>query len=110
MSIGDFLYLVNSEITTSVKDKTGNGGNINIASGLAVLDQSKIIAQAQEGNGGNILIDAGAFVASTDSIVSASSQKGISGVVEINGVTPLNGALVALSSELRKPAALTRSS
>jgi large exoprotein involved in heme utilization and adhesion len=112
LSIGDFLHLVNSEITTSVRDRTGNGGNINIASGLAVLDQSQIIAQAQEGNGGNITINkyAGAFVASTNSIVSASSQKGISGVVEINGVIPLNGALVALSSELRSAAALTANS
>jgi large exoprotein involved in heme utilization and adhesion len=112
LSIGDFLYLVNSEITTSVKNKTGNGGNINIAAGLAVLDQSQIIAQAQEGNGGNITINkyAGAFLASADSIVSASSQKGISGVVEINGVTPLNGALVALSSELRSAVALTANS
>ena len=80
MSIGDFLYLVNSKITSSVRDKTGNGGNI--------------------------LIDAGAFVASTDSIVSASSRKGISGVISIAGFTPLNGALVVLSSELRSAVAL----
>jgi hypothetical protein len=38
------------------------------------------------------------------------AQKGISGIVSINGITPLNRALVALSSELRKPAALTRNS
>jgi large exoprotein involved in heme utilization and adhesion len=112
LSIGNLLYLVNSEITTSVGNKTGNGGNITIASELAVLDQSKIIAQAQQGNGGNITInkDAGAFLASADSIVSASSQKGVSGVVEINGITPLNGALVALSSELRSAVALSENS
>jgi hypothetical protein len=105
--IGDFLYLVNSEITTSVENKTGNGGDIDIAAGLAVLDQSKIIAQAQEGNGGNIAIDVGAFIESADSTVSASSRTGISGLVTINGITPVNGALVALSSELRSAVAVS---
>jgi hypothetical protein len=45
-----------------------------------------------------------------DSIVSATWQKGVSGVVTINGITPLNGALVVLSSELRKAVALSASS
>jgi filamentous hemagglutinin family protein len=111
LSVGALLDLVGSEITTSVMGQTGNGGNINIAAGLAVLDHSSIIAQAVAGNGGNITINkyGGTFVASAppDSTVSASSQKGISGVVEINGITPLNGALVALSSELRRAVALT---
>jgi filamentous hemagglutinin family protein len=112
LSVTDLLYLADSEITTSVRGvtSTGNGGNITIDAGLAVLDRSEIIAQAQAGNGGNIMIDAGAYVASTDSTVSASSQKGISGTVEINGITPLNGSLAVLSSELHNPAALTRDS
>jgi large exoprotein involved in heme utilization and adhesion len=112
LSLKDLLYLIDSKITTSVQGVTssGNGGNITIDAGLVVLDRSEIIAQAQAGNGGNILIDAGAYVASIDSTVSASSQKGISGMVEINGITPLNGGLVALSSELHNPAAVTRDS
>jgi filamentous hemagglutinin family protein len=111
LSIGDLLDIVGSEITTSVQGQSsnGNGGNINIGAGLVVLDQSKIVAQAQEGNGGNIMInkEAGTFIETPDSIVSASSQKGISGVVEINGIAPLNGALVVLSSELRSAVALS---
>jgi large exoprotein involved in heme utilization and adhesion len=112
LSVGDLLYLTNSEVTTSVQGLTSasNGGNIMINASLAVLDHSSIVARAIGGNGGNILIDAGTYVASTDSTVSASSQKGISGVVEIAGITPLNGALVVLSSELHNPVALTRSS
>jgi large exoprotein involved in heme utilization and adhesion len=112
LSVGNLLYLVNSEITTSVTDKTGNGGNIMINSGLAVLDDSKIIAQAEAGNGGSIFIDrfAGTVVEATDTIISASSQTGVSGEVVVNGITPLNGALVALSSELHNPAVLTRDS
>ena len=74
-----------------------------------MLDQSSIIAQAIEGHGGNITINAGLYVASTDSIVSASSQLGISGMVLINGPqVDVNSALVALSSELHGLAAVSR--
>jgi hypothetical protein len=41
-----------------------------------------------------------------DSLVSASSQTDVSGVVTITGITLLNGAFVALSSELRSAVAL----
>ncbi|MBV8890593.1 MAG: filamentous hemagglutinin N-terminal domain-containing protein, partial [Acidobacteria bacterium] len=102
LSIGDFLYLVGSEITTSVKGETGNGGNITIDPDFTVLNHSSIIAQAVEGHGGNITINAGTYIASADSLVSASSQLGISGMVTINGpLVDLNGTLVVLSSELR---------
>ena len=85
LSVGDFLYLIGSEITTSVKGETGNGGNILIDPQFAVLDHSSIIAQAIAGHGGNITINAGTYIASVDSIVSASSQLGVSGIVTING-------------------------
>ena len=111
LSVVDLLYLMGSEITTSVKGETGNGGNITIASPSVVLDRSQIIAQAVEGHGGNITITADEFVASPDSIVSATSQVGISGTIEIIGPrVDLNCALVVLSSELRNAAAVLRNS
>jgi filamentous hemagglutinin family protein len=109
LSIGDLLYLIGSEITTSVKGETGNGGNIKIDPQFAILDRSNIIAQAIEGHGGNIDITAATYIASADSLVSGTSQLGVSGVVTINGpLVDLNGTLVVLSSELRKAVALTR--
>ena len=109
LSIGDFLYLASSEITTSVKGETGNGGNITIDPDFLILNHSSIIAQAVQGHGGNISITAGVFIPSADSIVSASSELGISGTVVINGpLVNLNGTLVVLSSELRGAVALTR--
>jgi filamentous hemagglutinin family protein len=111
LSVGDFLYLVNGEVTTSVKGQTGNGGNIAIDPQIAVLDSSDIIAQAIAGHGGNIGIAAGAYIASADSIVSATSQLGVSGTVAIDGpLVDLNGTLVVLSSQLRSAVALTRDS
>src|SRR5262249_36279102 len=109
--VRDLLYLVGSEITSSVKGETGNGGNIRIDPRSVVLDHSQIIAQAEEGHGGDITITASEFIASADSVVSASSQRGISGTIEIIGPrVNLNGLLVVLSSELRTAAAVLQES
>jgi len=102
LHLRDFLYLISSEISTSVKGETGNGGNISIDPQFVILNHSSIIAEAIEGHGGNITITAGQFIPSTDSVVSASSELGISGTVVINGPrVDVNGALVVLSSQLR---------
>jgi large exoprotein involved in heme utilization and adhesion len=102
---------VSSKITTSVKGETGNGGNITIDPQVVILNHSDIIAEAVEGHGGNITINAGLFIPSADSIVSASSQLGISGTVLITGPrVDVNGALVVLSTELRSAAEVLRHS
>jgi len=44
------LYLKEGSITTSVKKEYGNGGNITLNPEFIVLDNSKIIAQADSGN------------------------------------------------------------
>jgi hypothetical protein len=109
LKVSDLLYLVGSRITTSVAGETGDGGNITIDPQLVVLNHSSIIANAVEGHGGDIRINAGAFIGSADSVVQASSQKGISGTVVITGPrVDVNGALVVLSSELRGRAAVLR--
>jgi hypothetical protein len=102
LHLRDFLYLVSSEISTSVKGETGNGGNIVIDPQLVILNHSSIIAQAIEGHGGNITITADQFIPSSDSIISATSELGISGTIVINGPrVDVNGALVVLSTQLR---------
>jgi hypothetical protein len=107
ISLSDMLHLQRSSITTSVKSARGNGGNIAIDPRFVVLDQSQITAEAVGGNGGNIRIWAGQFVQSAGSVVSATSQLGISGQIAISG-PPVNltGSLVVLSSELRAAAAV----
>jgi filamentous hemagglutinin family protein len=86
LNVRDFLHLVNGEITTSVRGETGNGGNIIIDPQIVILDHSSIIAQAIEGRGGNIMITADQFIPSSDSLISATSQRGVSGTVVINGL------------------------
>jgi large exoprotein involved in heme utilization and adhesion len=105
LHVRDLLYLTSSEITASVKGETGNGGNIAIDPQLVILNHSAIIASAVEGRGGNITITAGQFIRSSDSIVEATGELGISGPR-----VDVNGALVVLSSELRSAAEVLRDS
>jgi filamentous hemagglutinin family protein len=81
----DLLYLRDAQLTTSVHGGKGNGGNITIENPtLVVLDQSQIIAQADEGQGGNIRLVADNFLKTPDSLISASSRLGIDGEITIN--------------------------
>ncbi|HCF30662.1 MAG TPA: filamentous hemagglutinin [Cyanobacteria bacterium UBA11049] len=74
----------NSEISTNAQG-AGNGGNINIDTDLlAATENSNITANAVEGRGGNIRIAIQGLFLSPDSIIDASSETGINGIVEIN--------------------------
>jgi hypothetical protein len=99
LRVRDFLGLVSSEISTSVKGAVGNGSNIAIFDPkLVILDHSSIISQAIVGHGGNITITAHQFIPSSDSAAEATTNLGISGIIVVNGIVQ------PLSTELRKPA------
>jgi filamentous hemagglutinin family protein len=95
----DMVHLKNSQITASVfgGPKTA-GGNILIDPNFIILQNSQIIAQAIQGAGGNInLAFNQALVTDARSTISASSEFGVSGTVNINSPTQnLSGALVPL--------------
>jgi len=106
---GNLLYLQRSSITTSVNSAFGNGGNITVDPRLVVLDRSQIRANAVGGDGGNVLIRADQFLQSTDSAVTATSQRAVSGNIFFTvPLLDLNSTLVVLASELRSTAALLR--
>jgi filamentous hemagglutinin family protein len=102
LDAGYLIHLMDeSGITTSVAGGEGDGGNIDMASLFLVLDgTSKIIANAKEGRGGNIKIrifDDGTFFQSSDGIVEASSEFGVSGSVEIDAPdTDISGRILTL--------------
>ncbi|MGC3975219.1 MAG: filamentous hemagglutinin N-terminal domain-containing protein [Nitrospira sp.] len=80
----DSIRLVNSQLNTSVLGgPTTAGGNIMVNPAIVTLQNSRILAQAVQGQGGNISIIAGTFLADQTSVVSASSQFGLSGSVNI---------------------------
>lgn len=95
------IQLTDSRIVTSVQSGAGNGGNITIDPQFLILDNSQILAQAVAGNGGNISIMAGTMMVSPGSVISATSQAGISGQVAIQA--PVNNVATALSRLSQTP-------
>jgi filamentous hemagglutinin family protein len=97
----DSIRLINSQINTSVQGgPTTAGGNITIDPAVMTLQNSQILAQANQGQGGNINITAGTFLADQTSLVSASSQFGLSGAVNIQSpVSSLSGTLATLPQQ-----------
>ena len=109
INAGELVYLLDSEITASVGQGLGKGGNITIDPEFVVLNDSKIIANAYGGPGGNIRIVADLFLTDPYSIVDASSALGISGTVDINApISSVTGILNPLSTDFISATALLR--
>ena len=102
----------NSQLTATALGGQGNGGNVTINSPIIVgLENSDIVANAFQGKGGNINISTQGIFGlkyrnqlTDNSDITASSQFGVDGTVEINsfGVDPSSG-LVELPGELTDP-------
>jgi filamentous hemagglutinin family protein len=97
----DSIRLVNSRVSTSVEGgPTTAGGNITLDPSVVTLQNSQVLAQANQGQGGNINITAGTFLADQTSLVSASSEFGLSGTVNIQSpVSSLSGTLATLPQQ-----------
>jgi filamentous hemagglutinin family protein len=106
----DTVSLWDSEITASVGGGPNTvGGNISIDPEFVTLSNSKIIANAFEGRGGNVRIVADVFISDLDSVVEASSEKGIDGIVEIDAAQKVVAQRVKpLPEKYRSAVALLR--
>ncbi len=123
INANEILVENSSLISTSVFNGDGGGGNITIITEqFTALEDSDILANAIEGAGGNILIDADALVADVfanggpdnsiditdfDSFqgngtvdISASSESGVDGTVDIPDITFLENSLIGLDGGL----------
>jgi filamentous hemagglutinin family protein len=75
-----------SQIATTAGAK-GNGGNVSIDSDtVALINKSKIEANAFEGKGGNIQIQTKGLFQSPDSQITAASKLGINGLITIKNL------------------------
>ncbi|MEA3211638.1 MAG: hypothetical protein QOE70_4695 [Chthoniobacter sp.] len=102
----DLLFLRDSRITAAAKL---NGGNIAIDPRLVVLDHSLIDARAVLASGGNIHITSDNFLTSPASMVTATSERGIDGDVQIDALNiDLTGSLVELPAVLLDAESLLR--
>jgi filamentous hemagglutinin family protein len=105
----EIVQLRRNSTITATAGGTGNGGNISITAPIILgLENSDIIANAFQGNGGNIQITTqGIFglqsrpQATSENDITASSELGLNGTVQINtlGVDP-NAAFVPLPMAL----------
>ena len=95
------VHLIDSEITTAVRD-SGSGGDIRIDPVFVILqDHSVIKADAGEvaGNGGHVSITSDNFFPFPGSEVSATSGAGVAGTIEIHSPdVNLAGTLATLPS------------
>ena len=92
VAIGDIADLRDSEITTSVTKGTEPGGDIRLVpkSTAVVLQNSRIVAEADHGAGGSILISTNALISDVDSLVSADSNFGVDGTVVTDSPEDIN--------------------
>jgi hypothetical protein len=73
-----------SKLTSTVNDNTGDGGKVILTPKFIVLDDSTILAEAEEGKGGTIGIDAFGVYTFSPSTISAQSKSGEDGTVTIS--------------------------
>ncbi|MBD2209578.1 S-layer family protein [Nostoc linckia FACHB-104] len=109
LAVKNTLLSRNGSQITAEAGSNGNGGNININAPVIVgLEDSDIIANALNGNGGNIQISTQGIFGlqyrnqlTSESDITASSQFGINGTVDIHnfGVDP-NSGLVQLPGNI----------
>ncbi|MBC1221411.1 S-layer family protein [Nostoc sp. UCD121] len=109
LEVGNLLLLRDNSAIAATAGGNGNGGNINInAPIIAGLKNSDIIANAVQGRGGNIQITTQGIFGlkyrdrlTPESDITASSQFGVSGTVQVNtiGVDP-NSGLVELPANV----------
>ncbi len=94
----DSIRIINGRLSTSVQGgANSSGGNITLDPAVVTLQNSQVLAQAVQGTGGNISIIAGTFLADQTSVVSASSQFGLTGTVNIQSpVSSLSNTLTTL--------------
>jgi filamentous hemagglutinin family protein len=99
LNVGNISTLSNQGIisaTAGVAEEFGNGGNINFNSQFIIASGvSEITAEAFKGTGGNINLSAEGLFFTPDMIISASSQLGADGIVEIiiPNTTPIGGLI-----------------
>ncbi len=101
VNAGNRIYLLGTDITSSVKIGEGNGGDVTTNSKFVILNNGHVTANADGGDGGAIFIRTDNYVKSSDSAVTATSKRGNDGIVRIEAPdTDVSGDLVILPETL----------
>jgi filamentous hemagglutinin family protein len=112
LTVRDLVLLRRNSLISARAGELGNGGNITINAPIILgLENSDIIANAVRGRGGNIeIMTQGIFglkfrpQLTPENDITASSQFGLSGTVQVNtiGIDP-NAGLVKLPADVADP-------
>jgi filamentous hemagglutinin family protein len=79
----ELIYMSDSQISSSVSQGAGMGGDININSNILLVNKGEISAKAYNGDGGAIYVKNNHFLKSSDTLISATSERGNDGIVQI---------------------------
>jgi large exoprotein involved in heme utilization and adhesion len=97
---GGAVQLTDSTISASALDGSGGGGSVNIDPQYVVLQNSQILANSVFGPGGNISITTNLLMPDSTSLISASSQFGQQGTINIQSpVSPASGKIIPLGQK-----------
>ena len=105
----DFMiHILDSRIESSVEgDATTEGGNISIDPEFVLIQNSQILAQANQGAGGNIDLIGDVVLIDGLSTIDASSAFGVSGTVNITSpIQNLSGTIAPLPETIIQTATL----
>lgn len=118
LNTGNYMDLMQSSITTTVKSSIGNGGDITVSTPALILDNGMVQANAVSGRGGDVFIDVKSLIGSQSqliqggevplewkntvpgfNIIQAASKFGLSGTVNVTSPQmDLSGVLIGLST------------
>ncbi|MDM8550075.1 hypothetical protein QUF72_08365, partial [Desulfobacterales bacterium HSG2] len=98
VTAGNEIYLLDGGISSSVAIGVGKGGDVTAESKFVIMNHGDITANADEGDGGAIFIRTENFVKSSDSAVTATSNRGNEGSVRIEAPdVDISGSLIPIS-------------
>ncbi|WP_427157697.1 filamentous hemagglutinin N-terminal domain-containing protein [Aliinostoc sp. HNIBRCY26] len=109
LQVGKLLFLRQDSKITATAGNLGDGGNININAPIITgWENSDIIANAIQGRGGNIQITTQAIIGleyrpqiTAENDITASSQFGVSGTVQVNTISfDPNAGLIQLPTNV----------
>ena len=101
------VYLQDNSMISASVPSSGDGGNVTIDPKFVVLQNSHILAQADQGTGGNITIIASMFQKDATSVVNADSRTGVNGTVTIQApYAPGSGKIQPLGNRPLQAASL----
>jgi len=95
---GNWVYLLDSIVFAYAKtDEPVGGGNLDVITGILIMNRSTLDVSANFATGGNVSITADYFLISADSVIDVSSASGASGNLSVNAATvDLSGSLATI--------------